>query len=169
MATTTAVAAAEDDSNDELPRTATLPPKKESSKKTTAGADALPSTSNDEQDSSALVQELIEVRFYKGTCKPSGVYKANMCCPAGSIEIDDIGTCKLAHKALGVKTKFGGEVHKKKRPSGCFQNSKTRMMYFNPSTVIGNEVFGDDSLICQKEKTVDEVKVIDEPEASVED
>jgi len=105
--------------------------------------------------STAAVKQIVEVQFYKGICKPNGVYMANACCRKGTVEIVDLNTCKLAHKALRFTTEFGGQASRSKRPSGCFMNVKTEQVYFNPRNVVGSTMVGEDEVICQKGKTVD--------------
>lgn len=98
-----------------------------------------------------------------GPCKPSGDYTENECCPTGYVQIKTIDECKAAYDTLIKFTplkdvSWGGEVEMETRPSGCFLYPGDNDVHFNPLNVteIGEELIGDDRVLCREEEVAPE-------------
>lgn len=106
--------------------------------------------------SQQLASDVAPAEYAMGTCRPSGTFEADECCPAGHEQIATLEECSKAYEALlSTINHWGGNAPRHRRPSGCFLHLPNGSVHFNPNNVVGTEqaMIGDDEVICRKQAT----------------
>jgi len=94
--------------------------------------------------------KVTEPAYIKGKCTPSGTYTYSQCCPSGYVEVETLAECEEAFQQLGLAgILWGGNAPRDARPTGCFIHLQNNYMHFNPTTVYGNTMHGDDEPVCK--------------------